>query len=387
MMESYFKPYEGKNPYLFVSYSHKNSEAVLATASRLNQEQFRVWYDEGIPAGNDWPDSVEQHLRRCAKVLFFRSADSLASENCFSEISTAHILGIPVVVIALDDTACSKEWSEALEGAESAETETVESSLSPDVRYEEGESVDDSGRRGGINAWIVLAVLSVLLLSAVLTAAYGIRNDWFPSQAPSPTPKQTPTITAAPVETVSPDQWGDIFRDLIYVSFPDAEQEEAARLMLGVPEGEIRMEELKNVTELYFCGLMTLDTDEAIQYRDGRYMVRTSAPARGEIKNLSLITKLLNLEKLVMIDQEISDISALSGLTRLKELSVAGCPINSLQDIDGFPALEILHLEHTGVRDLRSLNRLPGLKIVTVSPEMIPLNLDPDANYQVILVH
>ena len=97
-MSGFFKPYEGKRPYLFISYSHSQSPEVVDTIRLLHEDRWRLWYDEGIPAGGDWPKNIEQHLRQSAAVLFFLSKSALASQNCFSEIKTALALGRSVPV-------------------------------------------------------------------------------------------------------------------------------------------------------------------------------------------------------------------------------------------------------------------------------------------------
>ena len=81
-MSTFFRPYEGRRPYCFISYSHRDSETVLNVLSVLNDRKLRLWYDEGIPAGSDWPKSIEQHMRECAAVLFFLSGTALSSPNC-----------------------------------------------------------------------------------------------------------------------------------------------------------------------------------------------------------------------------------------------------------------------------------------------------------------
>ena len=50
-MSRFFKPYEGNRPYLFISYAHKQSEEVVSTIRILYEKGWRLWYDEGIPAG------------------------------------------------------------------------------------------------------------------------------------------------------------------------------------------------------------------------------------------------------------------------------------------------------------------------------------------------
>ena len=80
-MNRFFKPYEGKRPFLFISYAHALSEQVVETIRILHEGGVRLWYDEGIPAGSDWPKNIEQHMRGCAAVLFFLSASAAFSSS------------------------------------------------------------------------------------------------------------------------------------------------------------------------------------------------------------------------------------------------------------------------------------------------------------------
>ena len=40
--------YNGVEPYIFVSYSHKNCDRVWPVIDRLEKDGYRVWYDYGI---------------------------------------------------------------------------------------------------------------------------------------------------------------------------------------------------------------------------------------------------------------------------------------------------------------------------------------------------
>ena len=44
-MKTLLRPYEGTQPYIFVSYAHKNDAAVLEIIGTLQSRGFRVWYD------------------------------------------------------------------------------------------------------------------------------------------------------------------------------------------------------------------------------------------------------------------------------------------------------------------------------------------------------
>ena len=115
-MSRFFKPYEGNRPYLFISYAHKQSEEVVSTIRILHEKGWRLWYDEGIPAGSDWPANIAAHMQGCAGVIFFESERALESPNCYSEMSTAYRLKKPCMVVRLEDTQRDKKWKDILEG-------------------------------------------------------------------------------------------------------------------------------------------------------------------------------------------------------------------------------------------------------------------------------
>lgn len=82
-------PYIGEEPYIFVSYAHKDSEVVMRTVSLLQQNGFRVWYDDGIDPGSEWPDTIEKYLERSSCFIGFISANALDSNYCKCELHTA----------------------------------------------------------------------------------------------------------------------------------------------------------------------------------------------------------------------------------------------------------------------------------------------------------
>ncbi len=96
-------PYIGEKPYIFVSYAHKDSEVVMRAIALLQQSGFRVWYDEGIDPGSEWPDTIEKYLERCSYLIGFISANSLASQNCTCELYTAYNEHKRILVVYLED--------------------------------------------------------------------------------------------------------------------------------------------------------------------------------------------------------------------------------------------------------------------------------------------
>ena len=94
-----FRPYEGDEPYIFVSYSRKNKKTVLSAIEALAGAGYRVWYDEGIPWTEEWPRHIAERMDRCAVCLAFHSAASAQSRHCKAELHRAlskerHILSV-----------------------------------------------------------------------------------------------------------------------------------------------------------------------------------------------------------------------------------------------------------------------------------------------------
>lgn len=103
-----FEAYGGKDPYLFVSYSHKDSALVYPEIERLHQLGFRIWYDEGIDPGNEWPDEVAKALDLSSFFLVFVSPRSVESKNVRNEINFAINHLKPFLAIHVEETPLPK---------------------------------------------------------------------------------------------------------------------------------------------------------------------------------------------------------------------------------------------------------------------------------------
>ena len=56
-MNEKYVPYRGYDaPYIFVSYAHKDGNKASEVIGKLQMEQYRVWYDEGIDPGTEWDE-------------------------------------------------------------------------------------------------------------------------------------------------------------------------------------------------------------------------------------------------------------------------------------------------------------------------------------------
>lgn len=84
-----FEAYDGDDPYIFVSYAHKDSEKIFKEISFLHEKGYNIWYDEGIGASSEWPEEIANAVIGCAIFLVFISPRSTASVNCRNEINLA----------------------------------------------------------------------------------------------------------------------------------------------------------------------------------------------------------------------------------------------------------------------------------------------------------
>ena len=101
------RPYEGTDPYLFISYAHRDYDRIEPILRELAARGYRFWYDEGIDPGTEWPESIARHLENSSACLSFITPHSAASNNCRREIHFALSRNIPLLTVYLEETKIS----------------------------------------------------------------------------------------------------------------------------------------------------------------------------------------------------------------------------------------------------------------------------------------
>jgi surface protein len=109
--------YQGDEPYIFVSYSHDDSDRVFPELERFHNDGFNVWYDEGIVSGEGWHGFVERALLKSSLVVFFVSDNAIESKNVRNEIFLAANENIPIILIYLEDAELREGLKLTLETA------------------------------------------------------------------------------------------------------------------------------------------------------------------------------------------------------------------------------------------------------------------------------
>ena len=102
MESSHLKPYDGTKPYVFVSYSHKDSEKAFYIMNLMKAAGVLLWFDKGIDPGSEWDDNIATHLENCGCLVAILSRNYLASENCRDELKYARDLKKDILVIYIE---------------------------------------------------------------------------------------------------------------------------------------------------------------------------------------------------------------------------------------------------------------------------------------------
>ncbi len=93
--------------YVFVSYAHKDSAVVLPCIEAMKRNNIKIWYDEGIQAGFEWPEYIAERVISCKKFILFVSKAYLDSQNCKRELNFAISRKKDILSVFIEDVELS----------------------------------------------------------------------------------------------------------------------------------------------------------------------------------------------------------------------------------------------------------------------------------------
>ncbi len=96
-------PYQGSEKYVFLSYSHKDRKMANEILAFLQYNGVRVWYDAGIPIGENWMNVLANKIQNSSALILLSSANSTKSPHVTDEIETAFRYDKKVIRLNLDD--------------------------------------------------------------------------------------------------------------------------------------------------------------------------------------------------------------------------------------------------------------------------------------------
>lgn len=95
--------YDGPEPYIFISYSHRDTDKVYEILKLIDKEKFRFWYDDTMEIGEDFREELRMRIEKSTAVLLFLSNAALQSKYCGMEIITAFKYDKRIYPVYLDE--------------------------------------------------------------------------------------------------------------------------------------------------------------------------------------------------------------------------------------------------------------------------------------------
>lgn len=89
MSKTFLERKNPDGPYMFISYSHADGEAVGKMLTALNDSGADFWYDVKLRGGQNWFDKVKEVTanKNCVGIIYVLSPDFIFSGACFKEFN------------------------------------------------------------------------------------------------------------------------------------------------------------------------------------------------------------------------------------------------------------------------------------------------------------
>jgi len=391
-----FDPYIGDEPYIFVSYAHKNSDLVFKHILRLRDEGFRIWYDEGIDPGTDWSEEIAVALVKAEVFLVFISEPAVASHNVRKEISFAIDQKKYMVCVHIEETELpiglkmqlgniqalletrfhNKEkfyerlfrslWPEKTGGHKWADNPIKENLGEPKTTVKAGPASKDFKKP-------LLGLLATALVAAAVWwwgMPLGREPGVEPTLVENNEPALAGNIEPAPAGNNEPELAENENDEPAPAENDEPELAEnnletILRARLNKPQGDLGAKDLASLT-----GRLDLSGNNITDITLLRHMTGLSM-LNLENNNIVDISPLENLQRLMILGlghNRISDLTPLGGLGKsLAGLSLAGNPVKDLRQLRPLANLEALDLRGVAITDLELGNYLRKLKSVTLT--------------------
>ena len=103
-----FDVYDGDDKYVFITYAHKDAKSVFSDLEQFNDLGINIFYDDGLPVGSAWFESIETKISKSKMFVPFLSPNTVNSRVSRDEIFLAYLFNLPILPIYLKETKLEK---------------------------------------------------------------------------------------------------------------------------------------------------------------------------------------------------------------------------------------------------------------------------------------
>lgn len=97
-----FNSYKGDGKFAYACYSIEDSDYVFPLLKTLNDNRYRIRYDEGVQE-DEHVDALRKHnIKKCDIFLIFMSKNFLLSPYCLNQLELAQNFGVNMYMIYID---------------------------------------------------------------------------------------------------------------------------------------------------------------------------------------------------------------------------------------------------------------------------------------------
>ena len=95
-----------EQPYIFISYAHADRERIFPIITRLYEQGWRIWYDQGLEIGGNYEACLSRHIKSCEVFLLFVTKVSVTRDYVVEkELQLAGNTSKPIIQCILDADA------------------------------------------------------------------------------------------------------------------------------------------------------------------------------------------------------------------------------------------------------------------------------------------
>ena len=147
------------------------------------------------------------------------------------------------------------------------------------------------------------------------------------------------------------------------VLFPDKDLDTYIRQIIKKTQGSIYEGDLLKILSVNVSSENNICNLEGIQYL--KNLKSISLDTKGDLKDISLLANLAELQTVIIENKKISDISSLSRLKNLNALFLDGNCINNLDAIANISTLKTLSIANNNIKSLDGVENLANLEQIS----------------------